>query len=60
MKVDWDAPAFVEAMHKRPVPPDSVHGEFALRDAAVDLLPGVPPLTGLDAAGSVTGRRILA
>jgi hypothetical protein len=56
IKIDWDAPAFVEAMHKRPVPPDSVHGEFSLREAAVDLLPGVPPLTGLDAVGSITGR----
>jgi hypothetical protein len=27
-----------------------------LRDAAVDLLPGVPPLTGLDANGFITGR----
>ena len=25
-----------------PVPPDSVRGDFAMRDAAVDLLPGVP------------------
>ncbi len=56
MKIDWDAPAFVEAMHKRPVPPDSVRGEFSLHDAAVDLLPGVPPLTGLDANGFITGR----
>ena len=56
MKIDWDAPAFEEGMHKRPVPPDSVHGEFSLRDAAVDLLPGVPPLTGLDANGFITGR----
>ena len=56
MKIDWDAAAFEEGMHKRPVPPDSVHGEFSLRDAAVDLLPGVPPLTGLDANGFITGR----
>jgi Protein of unknown function/AsmA-like C-terminal region len=56
MKIDWDAPAFDAAMHKLPVPPDSVHGEFSLRDAAVDLLPGVPPLTGLDATGFITGR----
>ena len=56
IKVEWDAPAFEEAMHKRPVPPDSVRGDFSMRDAAVDLLPGVPTLTGLDATGFMTGR----
>jgi len=56
MKLDWDAQAFDAAMHKLPVPPDSVHGEFSMRDAAVQLLPGVPLLSGVDASGSITGR----
>ena len=56
MKVDWDAPALDDAMHKRAVPPDSVRGDFQMRDAAVDLLPGVPTLTGVDATGLITGR----
>jgi hypothetical protein len=56
IKVDWDARAFDLAMHKQPVPPDSVHGEFSMRDTAIELLPGLPPLTGLDASGFVTGR----
>jgi hypothetical protein len=56
MNIDWDAAAFDDAMHKRPVPPDSLRGDFALRDAAVDLLPGVPTLTALDGEGFITGR----
>jgi hypothetical protein len=56
VKIDWDAAAFDDAMHKRPVPPDSLRGDFTMRDAAVDLLPGVPALTGLDAEGFITGR----
>jgi hypothetical protein len=56
MKVDWDAAGVDAAKHKRAVPPDSVHGEFAMKDAAVDLLPGVPTVTGLDVVGLITGR----
>ena len=57
MKADWDAAAFNEAMHKRAVPPDSVRGDFSLHDAVVvDLLPGIPALTGVDAVGFLTGR----
>jgi hypothetical protein len=55
MSVDWNAAAFDAAIHKRAVPRDSVHGEFSTHDAAVDLLPGIPPLTGLDATGVITG-----
>jgi hypothetical protein len=60
MSVDWDAAAFDLALHKRAVPPASVHGEFATREAVVDLLPGVPPLTGLDAGGVITGHEFVA
>lgn len=60
MTVDWDAAAFDAAIHKRAVPPASVHGEFATHDAAVDLLPGVPPLSGLDATGVITGHEFTA
>ena len=56
MKLDWDAKAFDLALRKQPVPPDSVHGEFVTRDAAVALLPGVPVAMGLDASGVITGR----
>jgi hypothetical protein len=56
MSVDWDAAAFDAAIHKRAVPPASVHGEFSTRDTVVDLLPGVPPLTAVDANGVITGH----
>jgi Protein of unknown function/AsmA-like C-terminal region len=56
--LDWDAAAFTAARQKRAVPADSVHTEFSLKDAAVDLLPGVPPLSGLDATGVLTGSTI--
>ena len=55
MTVDWDAAAFEAAINRRAVPASSVRGDFTLRDAAVELLPGVPPLAGLDAVGEVTG-----
>jgi hypothetical protein len=60
MSVDWDAAAFDQAVHKRAVPAASVRGEFSTRDAVVDLLPGIPALTGLDASGVITGRDFAA
>jgi hypothetical protein len=56
MKVDFDAQAIDSVAHKRPVPPDSVRGDFAFKDAAIDVLPGLPSLTGLDVAGFITGH----
>ncbi len=56
MTVDWDAAALDAATHKRAVPASSVRGEFAIHDTAVDLLPGAPALSGLDASGVVTGH----
>jgi len=56
--LDWDAAAFTAARQKRAVPADSVHTEFSMKDAAADLLPGVPPLSGVDAVGVLTGRTI--
>ncbi len=58
LALDWDAASFAAARRKQPVPADSVHIELAAKDAAVDLLPGVPPLTGLDATGVITGHAI--
>jgi hypothetical protein len=56
MKVDWDPAGLDAAQHKRAVPADSVHGEFTMKDAAIDLLPGVPTVTNLDLGGVITGR----
>lgn len=56
MRVDWDAAATDAVAHKRAAPADSVRGDFVMSGAAVDLLPGVPQLTGVDAVGMITGR----
>ena len=56
LKVDWDAAAFAAVMAKQAAPDSSVNGHFQLRNAAVDLLPGLPATTGLDAVGDITGR----
>ena len=54
--VDFDAAAFA-AMKQRIAPPDpSVRVDFTVSDGALQLLPGVPPLVGLEASGVVTGR----
>lgn len=56
LAIDWDAPTFAVALKKQPVPPATVHGEFFARDATVQLLPGIPPLSGLEGGGVVTGH----
>ncbi len=56
LKVDWDAAAVAAVFAKQAPPAESVDGRFTLRDAAVDLLPGLPTTTGLDASGVITGR----
>jgi hypothetical protein len=56
LKVDWDAAAFAAVMAKQAAPDASVNGHFQLRNGNVDLLPGLPATTGLDASGDITGR----
>jgi hypothetical protein len=56
LKVDWDAAALAAVLAKQAPPAESVDGRFTLRGAAVDLLPGLPTTTGLDATGVITGR----
>jgi len=58
LSVDWDAPAMALALKKQAVPADSVHGEFTVRDASFQLLPGVPPISGVEGGGVVTGHDI--
>ncbi len=56
MRVDFDA-AMIDAMRHQYAPPDAaVAIDFALSDGAVEFLPGVPPLRGIDGTGHVTGR----
>ena len=56
LKVDWDAAALAAVLAKHAPPADSVNGRFTLHNAAVDLLPGLPTTSGLDATGVITGR----
>ena len=56
LKVDWDAAAFKTVLAKQAAPDASVNGHFELRAVAVDLLPGLPTATGLDAVGDISGR----
>jgi hypothetical protein len=56
LSVDWDAAAYRANREKKAVPPDSVHGEFSASDVSVDLLPGLPPLTGVDGSLVMTGH----
>ena len=56
MKLDW-TPADLQAAHeKRPVPPDSVRADFTFVGATVDVLDGLPPMTGLDTVAVLTGK----
>jgi hypothetical protein len=58
LTIDWDAAAVALALKKLPVPRDSVHGELTVRDASLQLLPGVPPLSGLDGGGVMNGHEV--
>ena len=58
LSLDWDAAALALALNKQPVPRDSVHGEFSARDASVQLLAGVPPLSGLEGGGTMNGHEV--
>jgi hypothetical protein len=56
VQVDFDA-ADLEAMRADHAPGDGkVLVDFALRNASLDFLPGVPPLRGIDGTGHITGR----
>ena len=56
LKIDWNAAALAAVLARQAPPADTVNGHFSLRNAAVDLLPGLPTTAGLDATGVITGR----
>ena len=56
LKIDWNADALAAVLARQAPPAETVNGHFALHNAAVNLLPGLPTTTGLDAAGVITGR----
>ena len=56
MKANWTAADLDAMAHKRGLPRDSLHGEFATRDVGVDLLPGLPMMMTDEGSGSFTGH----
>ncbi len=56
LTLDWDADTTRAALAKRALPADSVRADFTVSGGAVDLLPGVPRLSGLDGSGHLTGK----
>ena len=56
MRVDFDGAAF-EAVHADKPPPDAaVTLDFAVANGRMSILPGVPPLSGVDGVAHITGR----
>ena len=56
LALDFDSEAF-SLLRRNIAPPDSsVRVEFTVSNGELQLLPGVPPLSGVDASGMATGR----
>ncbi len=56
LALDFDAEAF-SLLRRNIAPPDpSVRVDFTVSKGVLQLLPGVPPLSGVDASGIATGR----
>ena len=53
--IDFDAAAFAALKQHTALPDGSVRVDFTVANGALLLLPGVPPLVGLEASGVVTG-----
>ena len=56
LKADWTAADLDAMAHKRGLPRESLHGEFATHDVGVDLLPGLPMMMTDEGTGSFTGH----
>jgi hypothetical protein len=56
MKLDWSPADLLAAHEKRAVSPDSVRADFTFVGASVDVLDGLPPMTGLDTVAVLTGK----
>ncbi len=56
LALDFDANAFAELRRHEPPPDPSLRFDFAIANGALQLLPGVPPLSGVEAVGVATGR----
>ncbi len=58
LNVDFDGPALDNAFAKHPPADKDLHIDFTIGGATLHFLSGVPPLTGADAVGHVTGHTV--
>ena len=56
MKLDYDAATFADVRARRPLPDSAGRFDFTVTNGGIDTMPGLPPLSGVDGAGHVTGR----
>ena len=56
MALDFDGPTLAIVKQKQAAPDDALRMDFTIADATLLLLPGVPPMSGIDASGKVTGH----
>ena len=58
LAVDFDAAALkVMIEDDGPAPDGAIHLEGKVVNAVLDILPGLPPLTGIEATGALSGRK---
>ncbi len=56
LSIDHDAPSLAMMREDIPPPDGNILGEFVFSNGVLTVLPGVPPLTGIDVTARVTGR----
>ncbi len=56
MQFDFNAADLAGMREEHPPPDDSLLIDFSVANGSVEFLAGVPPLTGIDGVGHVTGR----
>ncbi|HEV7479209.1 MAG TPA: AsmA-like C-terminal domain-containing protein, partial [Roseiarcus sp.] len=56
LKANWTAADMDAMAHKRGLPRESLHGEFATHDVGVALMPGLPIMMTDEGTGSFTGH----
>ena len=58
LSLDFDAEAFAVLRRHDPPPDPSMRFDFTISNGVLQLLPGVPPLVGVEAVGVATGHTI--
>ena len=53
---DYDAEMLAAMRNQRPPPDNSTRADFKVSGGTLTVIPGLPPLSGVEAAGHVTGR----